>query len=126
MIPPGIESALTAMARSTPREICGFILRDYTICPIKNVAEGERDFKMDDQQLIQFFQENFNAVLGVYHSHPGGREDPSERDIIYAPARMRYWIVTPKRVIEWEIRDGVATKANTGMADSLPRDSEPV
>lgn len=109
-MPEHVQSALRAMARSSSREICGFILGDWSICPIKNVAAGERDFEMDQKELINFFQMNYSLVIGMYHSHPGGREDPSERDIIYAPARMRYWIVTPERVIEWEIRDGVATE----------------
>lgn len=114
------------MARSTPREICGFILGDWSICPIKNVAEGDRDFKMADAELISFMQMNYNSVIGLYHSHPGGREDPSERDIIYAPARLRYWIVTPERVIEWEIRDGVATEVTTSVADSVSYDPGPI
>jgi proteasome lid subunit RPN8/RPN11 len=111
-MPEQVQSALTAMARSSPREICGFILGDWTICPIRNVAKNDRDFEMDQKEQISFFTKYFNYVIGVYHSHPGGRETPSDRDIAYAPARMRYWIVTPERVIEWEIRDGVATEVS--------------
>lgn len=106
-MPDMVRSALTAMARSSPkREICGFILGDWSICPIKNVAENDRDFKMADADVINFFTMNYETVLGMYHSHPSGREDPSEADIEYAPARLRYWIVTGSDVIEWEFGDG--------------------
>lgn len=107
MMPEMVRNALTAMARRSPeREICGFILQDWAICPIDNIAEHDHNFKMSDQDIIDFFTVNYGAVLGMYHSHPSGREDPSEADIEYAPARLRYWIVTPSNVIEWEIGHG--------------------
>jgi desampylase len=106
-MPDMVRDALTAMARISPhREICGFILGDWSICPIKNVAENDRDFKMGDQAVISFFTMNYSSVLGMYHSHPSGREDPSEADAEYAPSRLRYWIVTSSDVIEWEFGDG--------------------
>jgi proteasome lid subunit RPN8/RPN11 len=106
-MPEMVRDALTAMARSSPdREICGFILGDWSICPITNVAENDRDFKMSDADVISFFTMNYGSVLGIYHSHPSGREDPSEADIEYAPARLRYWIVTASDVIEWGFGDG--------------------
>lgn len=125
-MPPDIEALLVEMARKSDREICGFIFQEWSIQPITNVAEGERDFKMHEGELIKFFQNYFNDVQGVYHSHPGGKETPSERDIIYAPARLRYWIVTPERVIEWEIKDGVATEVVPRVADSVSYNPEPI
>lgn len=106
-MPDEIRSALAAMARSSPkREICGFILGDWSICPIKNVAENDHDFRMGEQDIINFFQQNYPSVQGLYHSHPSGREDPSPADVEYAPARLRYWIVAGDEVVEWELRDG--------------------
>lgn len=106
-MPTIVRDALTAMARSSPnREICGFILDDWSICPIRNVADQDHNFKMSDQDVINFFQMHYSNVLGLYHSHPSGRQEPSEADIEYAPARLRYWIVTTDDVIEWELGDG--------------------
>ena len=109
-MPPETQSALMTMARSSSREVCGFIDKDWEVHPIKNVAVNDRDFKMDEQEQIEFFRNYFTVMTGVYHSHPGGRREPSEKDITYAPARLRYWIVTRTEVIEWEIKDGVATE----------------
>lgn len=110
-MPTMVRDALTAMARSSPsREICGFILDDWSICPITNVAENDRDFKMSDSDVINFFTMNYESVMGIYHSHPSGREDPSEADIEYAPARLSYWIVTAETVTEWEMGDGEARR----------------
>lgn len=106
-MPEMVRNALTAMARrSSEREICGFILDDWSICPIENVAEQDHNFKMSDQDIINFFTMHYESVMGMYHSHPSGREDPSEADIEYAPARLSYWIVTENDVIEWEMGDG--------------------
>ena len=106
-MPEMVRNALTAMARISPdREICGFILDDWSIYPIENVAENDRDFKMSDSDVIDFFTMHYESVMGLYHSHPSGREDPSEADIEYAPARLSYFIVTYNNVIEWEMAYG--------------------
>ncbi len=111
-MPWAVASMLMRLAVSSPdREICGFITKDWNIRVVENIAQGGHDFEMDpDRQLSIYREYGRDGILGVYHSHPSGRQGPSDTDITFAPPWFRYWIVTFDAVTEWEIRDGCATE----------------
>jgi proteasome lid subunit RPN8/RPN11 len=97
-----------------PREICGFILEldsgGWLIEPIANVATGDSEFRMDPDEQLKVYERDFDRIVGVYHSHPGGSSLPSYDDMHWAPVGMRYWIVTLEGVYEWTVNsDGVTT-----------------
>jgi proteasome lid subunit RPN8/RPN11 len=96
-----IEAALEA----ADTEICGFVLPDWTLVFMPNVAKQPNRFQMDDDALLDFYMQ-FPDVLGMFHSHPNGIREPSQTDIDYAPLRMRYWIVLPTEIVEWDMNDG--------------------
>lgn len=85
------------------REVCGFIIDTWDLLPMRNVAEGERAFAMDDDELLHVYQVWGRQLLGVYHSHPNGRTSPSDADAMYAPPGLRYWIIADNRVYEWDM-----------------------
>jgi len=85
------------------REVCGFVLRDWELLPMRNVAAGDSEFAMDDDELLTVYANRGNSLLGVYHSHPTGRETPSDVDAMYAPHGLRYWIITNHNVYEWDM-----------------------
>lgn len=102
-----IENALTAVARQSPkREVCGFVLKSWVIHFIKNVSEQDDRFAMDSNQLLEFYEEHYYEVLGIFHSHWNGQDHPSDADEAYVVPQWRYWIVTFDKVSEWELRDG--------------------
>lgn len=104
LMPPEIREALVMLAnKEAPREMCGFILPLWTeIVVLANVSERDDRFEIADKALLQFY-EYCSDPLGFFHSHPSGRPSPSDRDAIYAPHGMRYWIVTLDNVYEWDM-----------------------
>lgn len=88
-------------------EICGFILQDWGILFISNVSDVEGEFEMHPPELLAAHQNYGKLLIGVFHSHPSGRVSPSNTDIDYAPQGLRYWIVTPDEVVEWDMTHDV-------------------
>lgn len=108
-MPIWCKEELQRMAASSPtREICGFIMREWRIHLIDNIAPVDREFYMDESQQLDAMLEWRGEILGVYHSHPSGNPTPSCKDIENAPRGMRYWIITMSEVVEWEIKNGIA------------------
>lgn len=101
---------LTRCRKAGQREICGFLLDDWTVLPGFNVANAEQEFEIDAETTLYAFQEEGDRLMGVYHSHPSGNLNPSQMDINHAPDGLRYFIVTPGEIAEWVIADGVAAR----------------
>jgi proteasome lid subunit RPN8/RPN11 len=117
MMNPECERELREMAAMSPeREICGFIMDGWIPLPVENVANSDREFYMDETQLLHVYQCHRSEILGVYHSHPGGSVYPSDSDETFAPKGMRYWIVTAEAVVEWEFGNG---RARQILADDI-------
>lgn len=105
-MPQELRDRLVRSAReSAPHEVCGFIMPDWSLVFMANVA-SVGNFRIDDNDLLQFYTE-FPKPLGLFHTHPGGRPEPSNTDIDYAPQGLRYWIATPEDVYEWDMSDGI-------------------
>lgn len=115
---------LISQARESPtREICGFVLHDDTVVPIKNVARGDRHFLMDPKQQFEFMYEHCQEIRAVYHSHPSGILEPSWPDVLQNPRGLTCIIVTIHGAAEWEIAGDfsmVVLAQPKVMADSLP------
>ncbi len=113
MMPPVLIERLCKLAhRAAPREICGFVLRNWELLPISNVAAGDDGFQMETDELRSAYQKHIHEMIGFYHSHPRGPGAPSGTDIDLAPPGLRYWIVTLDHVYEWDIFDGIARPVN--------------
>lgn len=103
-----------AAAASPGSEICGLLLgRDNmveTIRPCANIAADPRDsFEIDPAALIaahRAARSGGPALLGHYHSHPGGSAAPSGRDAAMSEAGS-YWII----VAGQEVRCWLAAEA---------------
>lgn len=96
---------LAAMRVAAPWEICGFILREWEVEPITNVSLSQHHFRMYDREVVELLSLRFPDVLGVYHSHPNGPEEPSEidRELWMGALGWRYWLVTERSgVTEWD------------------------
>lgn len=106
-MPPTLRQVLIDKAtEGMPHEIGGFIMSDWTPVFFENVArDTKREFAIDDLTLLDFYFSN-PRPLGFFHSHPRGREEPSNTDIEHAPFAMRYWIITPLKVVEWDLDHG--------------------
>ena len=111
--------------RSAPlQECCGLLAgREGTITRIFAAAnaasDSERNYEIAPQELFRLMRDIRAAkleLLGIYHSHPNGKNEPSARDIelAYYPDTA-YLILSPladapSPVRAFSIRDGRATE----------------
>lgn len=98
-----------------PKEVCGLVMKDWTVCRIANVSEmPHSNFEFSPHQLVIMMEEHHDEILGVWHSHPGGNPHPSDADCVnWAYPDFRYWVVTMDDVYEWKIADGYASPVTT-------------
>ena len=91
-----------------PEEACGLLVGRseaggaWQVSAVEasaNVAEPPRTrrFEVDPKlrlRLVRELRESPDSVMGVYHSHPNGRAEPSETDIsmIFEPDMI--WLIT--------------------------------
>ena len=79
------------VASRAPQEACGIVagLHESTseIFPVTNLLNSSVEFRMDPQEQIEVFERietQHLALLGIYHSHPGGPPGPSAVDLAQA------------------------------------------
>lgn len=119
------ERALAAMVRhalaAVPLECCGLLLGSdgviHEAVACRNLAASPTRFFLAPEDLIAVVRRvrgTREQVLGVYHSHPEGPEEPSERDRreFHYPG-WSYWVVSLRggrpvvRCFQWRDRDFV-------------------
>jgi proteasome lid subunit RPN8/RPN11 len=111
------------------RECCGLLAgRDGVIThvfPATNAAPNpETSYEIAPQEIFQRMREMRAAgleLLGIYHSHPDGNNEPSPRDIelAYYPDAA-YFIISPLAgsahpVRTFSIRDGHVAELEIGI-----------
>ena len=114
-----------------PYEVCGLMGgHDYTVeiaAHIPNASltphtafELERQAMVD--QIVAFQRDN-QEVVAIYHSHPNGSADPSERDIAEATWPDAVYVIiglgdleTPD-VRAWTLRDGEVEPVEITLID---------
>jgi len=103
-MPVDVQARLIASARDhAPREVVGYVVASWDLVFVPNVAEDPDLFEVSDEVQVQVYTEYGTRLAGIFHSHPAGRRTPSNSDIEYAPYGLRYWIITPTEVIEWDM-----------------------
>ncbi len=124
-IPANLLTRLTSIALANPKaECCGLLAgREGAITrifPATNVAASPAtSYEIAPEELFRLMREIRAAsleLLGIYHSHPNGKNEPSPRDLdctFYPDAA--YFIVSPlpdvpQPVRAFSIRDGRATE----------------
>ena len=106
--PAQLQAIERAAEAAYPEEACGLLVgraepggawRVNAVEASANVAEPPRTrrFEVDPKlrlRLERALRESPNSVMGVYHSHPDGRAEPSETDIsmIFEPDMI--WLIT--------------------------------
>jgi len=94
-------------------EQCGFIDSEEEFWYVSNIHQYPKtNFLMDNSMAQKTLDNIFNklnrTVLGIFHTHPNNVPWPSPRDIVGWPnpkLKWRYFIVTSKDVLEWELVD---------------------
>ncbi len=110
--------------RDAAAECCGLLAgRDGVITdvfPAVNVAaDRAKGYEIAPRQIVDMmreFRERRLEFLGIYHSHPNGKNEPSARDIELAYySEAIYFIISPladapKPARAFSIRDGRVTE----------------
>jgi proteasome lid subunit RPN8/RPN11 len=115
-----LPELLTRTRHASARESCGLLAgRDGIITHVLPAANAAADqatsYEIAPEELFRLMRE-MRAVgldlLGIYHSHPNGKNEPSQRDIerAYYPDAA-YFVVSPLAeaphpVRAFSIRDG--------------------
>jgi len=110
--------------REPARECCGLLAgRDAIITQILPATNAASDpatgYEIAPQELFRFVREiraGGLELMGIYHSHPNGKNEPSARDIeqAYYPD-VAYFILSPRTdavrpVRAFAIQGGISTE----------------
>ncbi len=107
---------------SLPEECCGFLLGETRkmqyvkkVIRAKNVAKASREtkFVIDPREFIGVEKRAKSAdlnIIGIYHSHPNGRAEPSNFDLEVAWPSYSYVILSllqsrPFKILSWVLDD---------------------
>jgi proteasome lid subunit RPN8/RPN11 len=99
-------AALAALAEAAfPREACALLIGDASlrvaeIVPAPNVStDPEREFELDPAVHIAVLRrlreaDGTNSIIGHWHSHPNGRDEPSAKDAAMVSDPGLVWLIT--------------------------------
>lgn len=96
-----LDQIRTHARTDAPRECCGLLLGTgsdvHAIVPARNVADAPlHRFEIDPIVLLRAHRaarEGGLAIIGHYHSHPGGAPIPSLVDAAMAEGRGEFWLI---------------------------------
>ncbi|GAB4242355.1 MAG: desampylase [Acidobacteriota bacterium] len=100
-----VDAIIQHALEEAPLECCGLLLGRQGLLEeavrCRNLAASPTRFLLAPEDLIAVVRRvrgTATQVLGIYHSHPAGPEEPSERDRqeFFYPA-WSYWIVSLRR-----------------------------
>ncbi len=106
--------------REPTRECCGLLagregVITHVFSAVNVAADPAKGYEIAPEEIVGLmrdFRERKLELLGIYHSHPNGKNEPSARDIELAYySEAIYFIVSPmvdapKPVRAFSVRDG--------------------
>lgn len=104
-LPAPLAAQIRAAARAaSPNECCGLIegvrdgenFRAVAAHPARNLAASPDRFQIDPADHIaasKAARANHHAIIGCYHSHPGGKAQPSATDLAGAGEENFLWLI---------------------------------
>ena len=106
ILPPELRARIEQESRAFfPRECCGLIegesagrtAKALVLHPAHNIASARDRFEIDPTDhfaALKMARANGRALIGCYHSHPGGQAVPSATDLASAAEDSFLWLVT--------------------------------
>lgn len=118
-LPEALRAQILAEARAAaPRECCGLVLGRRTggeaailaLHPARNTASAADRFEIapeDHFTAQRMARAKGQAVIGCYHSHPGGAAMPSAADLAGAGKKDFLWLIaTPAALAAFVFENG--------------------
>jgi desampylase len=105
ILPSELRARIEQESRAAfPRECCGLIegesagqtVTALVLHPARNVASARDRFEIDPTDhfaALKTARANGRALIGCYHSHPGGQAVPSATDLTGAGEEHCLWLV---------------------------------
>jgi proteasome lid subunit RPN8/RPN11 len=105
-------------AKRKGKEICGLIVDsgfclEFVICKNKSVRPGSFSFYFGEvRSIVEAAKRLGHEVVGTFHSHPLGLDEPGDTDITNAVNDSLILIIScsDRRVALWRIKSGKASK----------------
>jgi len=102
-------------AHKAPEEACGLIAgspdvmiyQARIIIPTTNILHSPFSFKIDPQEQLAAFNKieaDGLELIGIYHSHPNGPDEPSPTDIAEAYYPETVQLIWSRRTGAWKCR----------------------
>jgi proteasome lid subunit RPN8/RPN11 len=112
-----VQAQMKAHAQmESPKEACGFVVEfgpetgglTYAVQCRNAAKDPMHAYEVHEDDLKLAYAEKGWRVVGMYHSHPRGPAEPSHLDAKFAPpdTDLRYFIVTPGIVTEFQMKEG--------------------
>ena len=110
-LPEGLRMQILTEAKAAfPRECCGLLegvrngadIRVTALHPARNLAAASDRFEIEPRDHIAAFKKaraNGHALIGCYHSHPGGAAEPSAADLAGAGEEGFLWLIAGKAAL---------------------------
>ncbi len=119
-----------------PAEACGLLAGldgvVHEILPITNEAHSAVRFRMAPAEQVKAFNRIENSgleLIGIFHSHPAGPEDPSPTDLAEASYEVTQiiWSRTGEiwSVRGFSIRNGSASEVKLYVSDGKSQSTKP-
>ncbi len=112
ILPVSIHSKIISnMERHLPEEACGLITGKGNLVrhhfSIINGLHSPYRFQMDGSEMLNVFEwmeKHDQMLLGIYHSHPNGPENPSLTDLEedYYPDVIK--LIGSKSLTQWDLK----------------------
>jgi proteasome lid subunit RPN8/RPN11 len=123
----------THVISCAPLEACGLLAGTKNlvtdVLPIANDAASPTQFRMEPAEQLRTFawiETNRLDLVGIYHSHPKGPENPSVTDIAEAAYAVVHVIWSPAGV-EWHARGYCIVNSQTSDVElRIEEDPEPL
>jgi proteasome lid subunit RPN8/RPN11 len=126
-LPDSLRAGILAQADAAhPRECCGLlegerdgpVFRVLALHAARNLAADPDRFALDPRDHIaaqKAARNRGHAIIGCYHSHPGGTARPSTADLAGAGETDFLWLIAAGRELAaYVYRDGVFRGCDTG------------
>jgi desampylase len=124
VLPRTLQDEIVAHAReSKPRECCGLLFGDGEV--VDRLVRGrnvhptpETRYEIDPAQLREALlvgDDSDRYLVGIYHSHPATKPEPSHTDVTDARWPAQVYVLTslrsePAQVLAYRITDGKVTE----------------
>jgi proteasome lid subunit RPN8/RPN11 len=105
ILPPILQARIEALARGAfPAECCGLMegaaqgetVEVLALHPTRNIAPASDRFEIhpeDHFAALKAARAGGHAIVGCYHSHPGGKAHPSEIDRLGGGEENFIWLI---------------------------------